>query len=144
MRKQCFKCKRTKPIAMFYSHQMMADGHLNKCKSCAKKDVRKRYYSPEGRKKALLYEKFRNQTASRKAARLIYQSRRRKNRPGINEAREAVKNALKDGRLIRQPCTVCNNPKSEAHHDDYRKKLSVKWLCFKHHREAHGQIVGLI
>lgn len=144
MRKQCFKCKRTKPTRMFYHHPMMADGHLNKCKACAKKDVARRYYSPGGRKKVLAYERLRNQTDSRKAARKIYQQRRRLGRPGVEAAHTAVCNAVRDGRLVRQPCAVCNNPKSEAHHDDYRKKLSVRWLCFKHHREAHGQIVGLI
>jgi len=40
--KICFKCGVKKPLNEFYKHKLMADGHINKCISCAKKDVKKR------------------------------------------------------------------------------------------------------
>lgn len=54
-------------------------------------------------------------------------------------ARNAVRYAMRKGRLVRQPCEVCGEPDTQAHHDDYAEKLDVRWLCVTHHAEADVQ-----
>ena len=50
-------------------------------------------------------------------------------------AHQRIGTAIRRGKLERQPCEVCGNPKSHAHHDDHTKPLEVHWLCAKHHKE---------
>ena len=138
--KTCFKCQQQKPLSDFYKHPMMADGHLNKCKDCARSDVRqnrarkRKYYSE--------FDQKRRQSPNRKAMKKVYERRGRIRHPDKYKARMMAKNAIRDGRLIRQPCEVCGTQEQvEAHHEDYSRPFDVRWLCFQHHREAHGQVV---
>lgn len=131
---------------------MMADGHLGKCKTCTKRDVSKNYRDNIGHYRR--YEKMRNQSpdrkrrdrdrqksAERRANQVKYQAESRKRFPGKYRARIAVANAVRDGRLVRGPCEVCGTTKRvQGHHDDYRRPLVVRWLCFKHHMEHHGKV----
>lgn len=142
MEKECFKCKKVKPVEQFYKHSQMADGHLGKCKLCTKKDVNTRYQDPEARERIRKYERERFKTQHRKEKVVQYQRSRRLRKPGKARARTKLLTEIRAGRIKRMPCEVCGNEKSQGHHTDYRKPLNVKWLCFKHHREEHGQKVG--
>jgi hypothetical protein len=58
--------------------------------------------------------------------------------PVKHGARMQVRDALRAGTLVRQPCEVCGTKANiEAHHDDYAKPLDVRWLCRKHHAALH-------
>jgi hypothetical protein len=68
-----------------------------------------------------------------------YRRRQKERHPVQEAARAAVYNAVKRGSLVRLPCEVCGEPKSQGHHDDYSKPLSVRWLCRTHHDEHHAR-----
>lgn len=59
------------------------------------------------------------------------------NRYGSRRARWLVNRAIQRGALVKNPCEVCGNTESEAHHCDYNKPLEVTWLCDNHHFEWH-------
>lgn len=131
--KQCFKCEETKPLAEFYKHKQMADGHLNKCKSCAKSDVR------ANREKNVEYYRAYDR---RRGARHPpgYTREYRKRFPNKYRAHNIVSYAIKGGKLFPEPCEVCGSEDDvHAHHDDYAKPLNVRWLCAAHHGEWHAK-----
>ncbi|WP_407475415.1 hypothetical protein [Elizabethkingia anophelis] len=66
-----------------------------------------------------------------------YASEARKRNPEKSQARIKVNTAVKSGILVKKPCEMCGNKKSEAHHPDYKKPLNVIWLCREHHLEIH-------
>ena len=138
MKKQCFRCKQEKDKSEFYAHPEMKDGLLGKCKECTKLDVKTNY--------ALRREQYSQYEHKRNKKRRKYmqslQKKRRKLHPEKQKAHNLVSNSIRDGKLIRLPCMYCNNPKSQAHHEDYSKPLEIEWLCFKCHREKrHNQVV---
>ena len=149
--KTCFKCQRELPESEFYKHPRMADGLLGKCKSCTKSDVanrvkvrasdpmwveaelerhrlKSRRYREDGRAKPLSAENKRTT-----------HDRHREKYPEKSVAHNVLSNAIRDGKITRQPCIVCGDPKSDGHHEDYSKPLDVMWLCRKHHAEHHVQ-----
>ena len=138
--KRCFKCKRIKELRFFYKHSKTSDGHLGKCKACTKRDVKKRWQNPEARERIRLYEKERQQDPKRRAKLTEYKKRSRAKLKGAYRAYKRIASAVRSGKITKKPCETCGVQKVEGHHTDYRKPLSVKWLCTKHHLEEHGRV----
>ena len=146
--KTCRDCGVQKPLSEFYCHSAMKDGHLNKCKECVKERVY--YHRMRNLEDIREYDRQRGNLPHRVAARKAYQqtdagkeAMRRANlayierNPERRKAHIIVWNAIRNGKLQKAPCEVCGDEKVHAHHDDYSKPLEVRWLCRKHHREAH-------
>lgn len=67
--------------------------------------------------------------------------RRQKERWPIKErARRMLRDAVRRGRLTRQPCERCGNPKTAGHHTNYKRPLHVHWLCRPCHDAEHAAI----
>jgi len=64
----------------------------------------------------------------------------KKKYPERIKARHVLNYLIYTGKIIRQPCEVCGNKKSQAHHEDYSKPLEVNWLCASHHKKLHFKI----
>jgi hypothetical protein len=54
-------------------------------------------------------------------------------------AHKALASALRRGLLERQPCEVCGDAETEAHHPNHALALDVLWLCRKHHKALHAR-----
>ena len=133
--KRCFKCLCEKPLDAFYRHAAMADGRLNKCKECTKADVS--LHRQENLERIRAYDRARASQPHRMATRNRIVAEYAERFPSRKKANTAVGNAVRDGRLKKQPCWVCGS-KAVAHHPDYDRPLDVVWLCQPHHKQAHA------
>ena len=138
--KECFKCKEVKPLKDFYKHPQMADGHLNKCRECAKKD------SDENFKRKMLdphwqikeRERQRKKEANRRDLGMVKKYvKKQESVQARKEKYGEYMSAIKLGKLTPHPCAVCGKEKTQGHHEDYSKPLDVVWLCVRHHQDRH-------
>lgn len=75
-----------------------------------------------------------NWNGGRKASGVRYN----RNNKSKNHCRAITRGMIGLGWIDKQPCEVCGDPKSQTHHEDYENPFLVKFLCKKHHLEAHG------
>lgn len=148
--KQCITCFRVLPITEYYKHKQMADGHLNKCKECQKANSkaartqnieRYREYDRDRANKPerVAARREYKQTPEGRAAHARAMKAYHERYPLKKAAHIMTRNAVRDGKLIKpEAYESCGNQhKIEAHHDDYTKPLSVRWLCENCHKEWH-------
>jgi len=96
---------------------------------------RQRYEKDKARRSALVRKWKRKNPDKRRQISAEWSARNREKK----RANGIVKKAIERGELERQSCEICKSAFTEAHHDDYSKPLSVRWLCVKHHNEWHKQ-----
>ena len=129
--KICFKCGRELPLSEFYRHPQMADGHLNKCKDCTKKDVKQDYDRKAKDESWLAKERARGRE---KYHRLNYKEKESQNKTRRDFHTANDRRALK----IRG----YNVEGKEIHHWNYNKPRSVILLSPKAHHRIHKHIIA--
>lgn len=139
--KTCFKCNQEKPLHLFYKHPNMADGHLNKCIACAKKDVTK--HRGKNLPKIRAYDRARASLPHRKEASKRYLETYRRRHKKREIATRAVAYAIRRGYLRKKPCLRCGSLRSVAHHENYDKMLDVMWLCQPCHKARHKELKAM-
>jgi len=148
--KICFKCNTRQPLTEFYKHKAMADGRLNKCKSCAKNDTKEN--NEKNHDYYIEYDRQRANLPHRVEARLKYSQTKegresaRKSKSKWSEsnvikrsASTLIGNAVRNGKITKpNNCSECGKTgRIHGHHDDYAYPMSVRWLCSKCHCDWH-------
>lgn len=136
----CRVCGAVKPAGEFYPRQVRKCGTIGECKECTKSRVRGHRAVNDN---VRAYDRERSRTPKRRAHIARVSKEWREKNPEGYKAHTAVGNALRDGKLFRQPCEVCGaNDNLHAHHHDYSKPLDVTWLCAAHHHRHHSPHQG--
>ena len=126
-----------------------------KCKTCLY-EVRKKWRETEQGKAARRREvikarlsgkqqerqkRYEMSEKGKEIAKKYYQNRYKTEEGKARQAaKNAVKYAVKTGKLVKEPCFMCGSEKSMAHHASYAAdmRLAVTWLCDEHHNEIHN------
>jgi hypothetical protein len=153
--KICSKCEKTLEVSCF-SRNKYTKGGLNawcrECQSAHSKEYyrnngeeRRRYarkhrldHIEEYRAKARLEKKHLNMSDKEKARKKEYKRLYELKYPQRKRCKNIVKDHIKRGTLVKEPCEVCGESGwVHAHHTNYNKPLDVMWLCPIHHSQWH-------
>ena len=153
-KKICKSCGRMLPLESFFRRLSVKDGRVARCRECLSEERKERLKDPKIRAKRVAYSKmWNNSPGGRRYHRNYKQTKeykqkellRRKAFRNIDKikARYAVKDAVKYGRLKKNPCAICGKKGTEAHHilgyaPEHR--IEVIWLCKLHHQKVEERI----
>lgn len=109
---------------------------MSKCKECHKQHGRvRRCTNP----KVQAYDRERSKQPQRKELARANTIKWRLENPEAYRAQTAVGNALRDGKIEKEPCFMCGATENiHGHHHDYSKPLDVTWLCARCHHRLHA------
>ena len=145
---QKFQCKKCEG---FFGAEHFYVSNQSTCKECVKERVkanraekidyyrlydRRRYRDSDARKDSARKSAVSEAGLVARAKSIAWS---REHEPEKWKARNAVSNAIRDGRLARgTECFFCGSAERiQAHHHDYSQPLDVFWLCSTCHGKLH-------
>ena len=137
--KECNKCHLLKERTEFYAAKSNRDGLLGECKQCTRDRVTAR--RAENIDAVRAYDRKRGKEKHRIKQSVEMSRRWRSEDSRRAAAHSAVARAVRSGELVKKPCERCGSENSLAHHENYDRKLDVKWLCQPHHKQRHKDMV---
>lgn len=135
--KICFKCKKEKPITEFYKHKQMADGYLNKCRECTKKDVSNKYQENIAEPAFVEKERKRGRQKYHRLYTGTGKANKERGQRWISKYPEKTK-AKNYTQHLKKPFEG-----AESHHWSYNENhyKDVIWLSKKQHMKGHRFII---
>lgn len=133
--KICKGCGLAKPIEDYHRSARASDGRATKCRQCESQRHKAHYarHCESVKAKVRAYQAGKGRALAN-GSKSTYKTRN----PKKVRAHQLVRNALRRGDLVRQPCETCGSVDHVvAHHDDYDQPLAIRWLCEDHHKEWH-------
>lgn len=135
--KVCFKCNIEKSLDEFYTHPQMADGHLNKCKECTRKDTKQRTDELSFNEEWIDKEKERHRE---KYHRLNYKDKHKPNSEDKKKIDEKYRNKYPEKERARILSRHISTPDGyEKHHWSYNDEYikDVIFLTIMDHYTIH-------
>lgn len=154
MERKCYVCKEIKDLVLFSRSKNKCMGYSYICKKCTNKKNKEyrlshleyfrnydKNYSRENKEKNNERQRKYNKDPKRKEYMREYHKIHKTNcKTDKIRARVKLNAKIQRGTMIKSPCSICGNIKSEAHHSDYLKPFEVIWLCKEHHTELHNNL----
>lgn len=139
--KACTKCGVVQPASAFNRDRSRKDGLCCWCQTCGRAQSLKYWYRNH---ETLLAKRIEGRDDGDRARGREEAARQQQCNPDKVRARQMFGNAVKRGRIQRQPCEKCGVPNAQGHHEDYSKPYDVRWMCRRCHAIEHRQsAIGL-
>lgn len=147
--KVCKKCGVEKGLSDYHKQSARPDGLRGRCKVCTNEESRVYKEQHYDRLAKIREEKSKcpNEVKKRREAHKKPQYKKKlkewaQRNKVKRDAHTIFNNSMRyNTRSIeRLPCSVCGDPKADAHHEDYSQPLDVIWYCRKHHAQRHRQL----
>lgn len=133
--KTCTSCGKIKGFDEFQKRYSSRDFLTASCRECLHERDRARY-KKEREQRSVKHKEY-MATEGGKISHARSSLKWKENNAVKRAAHVILRNAIRNGRVTKEPCFVCGSEETVAHHPSYDLPLDVVWLCQAHHVQLH-------